>query len=272
LTNFAHQRCFLSFWRDCSTIISSEHYFSEGVLRATKPRALTQEATVDINYPKLFTGTKKIGIASLTANVLCKNHNQMFSPLDAGAEQLWSAVRDLMYDPLSCPRFLLLNGHDIERWMLKTILAIFHGPYGIQSTGQTLRLPASISELAEKLLDVSRWDNNSGVYIDATPLAGEQKPFGFGCVNRDNMIVAAEFHVFGIRMIFLPCPVDNPAVIIPATARHRPDGLAFRIIKHRKLVGFSWNHHRRPGGTEDWIELGLDLVKLDGVERRLTVS
>jgi hypothetical protein len=269
LTNFSHERCFLSFWGDCSPLMSGEHYFSEGVIRATKPRALARERTVNITYPKLFEGTREIGIASLTANILCRSHNQMFSPLDAAAEQLWSAMRDLAYDPLSYPWSRLLNGHDIERWMLKTLLTSFHGPYGTQSTGETLRLPAPTTELSEKILDISKWDNNSGVYIDSVPLAREQKPFAFTCVYRDSLIVAAEFHMFGIRMIFLPCSVDDPTVIT-ASARHRPDGLAFRIGNHTKFIAFSWNHRRRPSGTEDWVR--LDLAKLPEAEAAATFS
>ena len=257
-TNFAHDRCFLSFWNECSSTISREHYFSEGVIRATKPRALVRESTVNINYPKLFPETKKVGIGSLAAKILCDGHNHMFSPLDARAEELWSAMRDLIFNPTSCPWFRLFNGHDVERWMLKTLLSTFFAVYETQSTGKKLRLPAPVKELSEKTLDILKWTSNSGLYFDSIPIEGTQRPLAFGTGTHDNMIITAEFHMFGVRAILLPCPIDDPAVVVPPSARHRPDGIVFRVEGQRKFIAFSWNHHRRPSGPEDWIQLTLD--------------
>ena len=110
-----------------------------------------------------------------------------------------------------------------------------------------------MEELAAKLIDISLWNNNSGVYIDTT--IDHHASFAFRTLNREDTIVAAEFYMFGVRMIFLPCPVDDPTVIVPASARHRPDGFAFRIGSDVKFIAFSWNHHCSPGGSETWIQL-----------------
>jgi hypothetical protein len=182
----------------------------------------------------------------------------MFSPLDRRAGELWSSTGDLIYQPEATPWFRLFNGHDIERWMLKTLLASFHGPYRKQSTGSELQLPAPTRELAEKTVDVSLWSGNAGLYVDSVPVVGEQAAFGLGSnIYRGDTIVAVEFHMFGVRMIFLPCSVDDTTAIVPASAHHRPDGVAFRTDRQRKVVAFSWNHHRTAGGQERFIELRI---------------
>lgn len=252
-TNLARRRCFLSFWRDCSRRLTGEHYISEAVLRATIPCALQDRPL--FRAPPWAPELKGLPISALTANILCESHNQMFSPLDAQAGQLWSAMRDLIdvdIDPRTTPRFRLFSGHDIERWMLKTILSTFHAGYKRQNDGALLRLPVPVTELARKFLDVSLWNDNSGLYIDTK--VERTNSFLFHSWNAsDGMIVAAEFYMFGVRMIFLPWPVDDVTVIVPTSARHRPDGIAFRVGEETKFIGLSWND--KSGPDQDWIQL-----------------
>jgi hypothetical protein len=180
----------------------------------------------------------------------------MLGPLDAVAGELWLATRNLLdinISPSACPRVRLFNGHDIERWMLKVVLSSFFGGYETQSNGSKLRLPVPMGELADKLIDVPLWSNNSGLYIDT--VIDHTSPFAFRTINRDDIILGAEFYMFGVRMFFLPCPVDDPKVIVPASARHRPDGFAFRVGNAVKFIAFSWDHARAAFGEDTWIEV-----------------
>jgi hypothetical protein len=62
---------------------------------------------------------KPIGISALTANVLCQRHNQALSGLDALAGRFFEFMRDESpHRPLT-----LINGDELERWMLKLMCA-----------------------------------------------------------------------------------------------------------------------------------------------------
>ena len=79
-TGFSHQNCYLRDTHDCSEQISREHYMSKAVLDQLG-------STLRVSgMPWLKPGqTLDTSVASLTAKILCKRHNEALSPLDGEA-------------------------------------------------------------------------------------------------------------------------------------------------------------------------------------------
>ena len=117
-TGCSHPRCYARSLNNCSTMISREHYISEGVLKLYgKKNALAKGMKW---IPK--GNQKEISINSLTGKVLCNRHNHALSLLDATAIQFfkfftkpWDGEKD---------EILLLSGFELERWMLKMLCGI----------------------------------------------------------------------------------------------------------------------------------------------------
>jgi hypothetical protein len=80
--------------------------------------------------------TKRIGLASLTKNALCRAHNSRLSPLDARAAHAFDVLRqqtkltnDRAKDPNRKYKTITfsLNASTLERWLLKTLINVGYG-------------------------------------------------------------------------------------------------------------------------------------------------
>src|SRR6202034_2773995 len=84
---------------------------------------------------------KDIGIASLTAKILCKPHNSALSPVDDSARKAFAELREMtrvknLREAMKPHRWNVtkhfLDGVLIERWFLKTLINLaFDGKYPI---------------------------------------------------------------------------------------------------------------------------------------------
>jgi hypothetical protein len=69
-------------------------------------------------------GDKKVlGFASLTTNCLCKAHNSALSPIDTQGARFFEAIQKCGTTDTGPTYKFLFSGHDIERWMLRTLAA-----------------------------------------------------------------------------------------------------------------------------------------------------
>jgi hypothetical protein len=64
---------------------------------------------------------KTVGLASLVAKNLCRNHNTELSPVDAEAKRLKDALSIIYHKPILSVR-VRLDARLIERWLLKTTI------------------------------------------------------------------------------------------------------------------------------------------------------
>ena len=72
---------------NCSTKISGEHYIS-GTILAEFGNLRTS------GLPWFGPGETRVGINSLTSNILCTRHNSALSPLDIEGKRMLAAIRD----------------------------------------------------------------------------------------------------------------------------------------------------------------------------------
>src|SRR6266404_892642 len=114
--------CYLSQTNSCRTKLSREHLVSETVLKVIKKDQLSVSG-----LPWLPAGeSKQIGLNDLVTKCLCDFHNSALSPLDAAGGQFFDAIQTADMNR-SLPGIApLVSGHDIERWLLKTLFGVAH--------------------------------------------------------------------------------------------------------------------------------------------------
>lgn len=118
IAGFRNPGCYANALRDCSSKLTLEHSLvPKHVLRNSKSREI------------LVTGQEwqtqdvmTVGANSLASKVLCEAHNGRLSPLDVQFGRLHRhVVSSARYLTSGAPHEFIFNGHDIERWMLKSL-------------------------------------------------------------------------------------------------------------------------------------------------------
>jgi hypothetical protein len=117
------QGCWAAPLGNCGGGISREHYVSECVF--SNQSIFVQGMDFCLDEPK------ELRIESLTAKILCRDHNSALSELDSAAGRAFQAIRD--YADMTterdktpyvnwAPTQFTIDGPRLERWCLKTLL------------------------------------------------------------------------------------------------------------------------------------------------------
>ena len=119
------RRCWARCLGDCSDKLTREHIVTRSVFLGD---------TVKVEgFPWCEGKVKEIGLANLTAKVLCGGHNHALSDVDTSAAKAFADIRERdrltnvrqkMKPRLRSPRVFTLNGPMLERWFLKTLINI----------------------------------------------------------------------------------------------------------------------------------------------------
>ena len=233
--------CYLGHTRGCGGPISKEHLISESVLNVLNQGELLTLTGAAWQLPG---ESKKIGLSALAAKCLCTRHNSTcLSPLDAAAGRFFTAIKSASSNELAPPRLMLVSGHDIERWMLKTLFALAHGKI-LAREGRLLpkEFYGSIDEV-RLLTNPTAWPARSGLY--SMQLVGElitQKnqldvaPITMPGIDE---LIGLRFSILGLSFDFLadwPRNIDSGS----KPALHRPGRLTFRHGSIVNEVLVSW--------------------------------
>jgi hypothetical protein len=122
-TGTCHAKCYAKTLHDCVTSISKEHYISAILLR----RISTRGRIKIHGFPWQGKGWKEIPISSFCSNILCVQHNSDLSGLDSTVVKLADRLARIDQEMLAGNEGAWLwaaNGHDIERWLLKTLCGL----------------------------------------------------------------------------------------------------------------------------------------------------
>jgi hypothetical protein len=125
-TGYSNQKCYARLLNDCSTKISAEHFVSKSVLELV----FSEDKEIILSGASWMPQgeSKRISIKNLRAKVLCDRHNEALSDLDEIGKKFFEFIRsDIVGN-----EFLMVNGDDLERWMLKVLcgyLASGGGPH-----------------------------------------------------------------------------------------------------------------------------------------------
>lgn len=114
-TGISNPRCYACSLNDCESKVTKEHFVSQSVLKIVS----TIEGRILLSgSPWLGQNeVKPVNTSGLAANILCSRHNTSLSPLDSIGRKFFDFImgKDVQSE------FLMVNGDEIERWMLKVL-------------------------------------------------------------------------------------------------------------------------------------------------------
>jgi hypothetical protein len=209
------KKCYLKSTYDCGAPISAEHMISQTVLTEISDTKITFNA-------QAMSFSARPSAHAFAVKVLCKRHNSALHRLDT---ELGRFTRDLKYI-YRCQQagqyagvryFFLFNGHDIERAMLKMLIAMSH-----HKLQRGLRLPHGI----ENWLFTSDWPRGAGLYVLPHHKGDREKAFAtrnevsLAVRHQEQTIYGMDFTLFGFPFMLL--------LTHPALARGDWTNLTFR--------------------------------------------
>ncbi len=140
---------------------------------------------------------KTVGLASLVAKNLCRDHNSALSPVDAEAARFKKVVWALVA-PHTVPVQCSIDARLVERWLLKTTINI-----ALQQKNPTIYVSESLARLA---FGLDAHEPGRGFFCVAE--VGEQVTTGLGIqfgtlvskADKRNALASLRFH--GCRLIY----------------------------------------------------------------------
>jgi hypothetical protein len=229
---------------DCSTDLSREHYISNALL---KRLSIDGKVTVDGFSWQDSGAASKLPPASLTGRVLCRRHNLALSPLDAIASRLFERIDQFHHEIVDSgrkhqSRFFLFSGHDIERWMLKTLCgAVVSGNAEIRSGESNWRPPLNWLKM---LFEEEPFAPRCGLYFHSEVTGKPYIERGFKFTSLSNAIAG----VYGARIslnderfvLAMAAPPEDLSQTFIRDHAYRPQGLRFMIDSREKVLHFGW--------------------------------
>ncbi len=245
-TGIRNNRCYAAELADCSAELSREHYVSRALLNL-----LSIEGTVTIDgFAWQDDGTRtSLPPASLTGRILCSRHNPALSPLDAAAARLFQKIDQFHHEFIDSARkpenrCFLFNGHDIERWMLKTLCGtVVSGNALIKSGELNWKPPLGWLNV---LFGVEPFTQRCGMYFHSEVTGRPGVERGFKFVSFSNPLGG----VYGARIslnderfvIAMSAPPEDLSETFIRDHIYRPQGLLFVMDDSReKVIHFGWD-------------------------------
>lgn len=234
-----YSKCYLRSTNACCSEKSGEHLVSEGVLK------ILAEKAVEVAGAPWLNGEKKVlPFSTLTANCLCRTHNSALSDIDTAGANFFSAIQKCGTTETGPSHNFLLSGHDIERWMLRT-LAAFGVSKNLSIDGARID-DQFIDRLCvvDLLENPDKWIHPKGMYL----LQGLNHKFTRKndfqlaplLMSGSNTVVGMICNIQGLQLGVLAGSEEISTTAF-ASATYRPSSFIFKIglITHR--IEMSWN-------------------------------
>lgn len=169
-------------------------------------------------------GEKTLSPKSLRANCLCRKHNSLLSPLDDAAQRLFRALK-AAFEADTGFGHVLVSGHDIERWFLKTAKAMSVSKNLARGREPLSGAFARDAEILEMLDAPASWPVGAGLYC--VMAAGDKtintprfqlQPY----TNVEGEIEMLALNVLGLVFVLLPEKPDIARHPFLGGASYRP--------------------------------------------------
>jgi hypothetical protein len=240
-TGYSNSRCYARAISDCDRNLSREHYISESILH------LRDKSISITGFPWLNSGEQRsISKTSLTAKVLCSRHNSVLSGLDSTALLLFTYLMGLNIEENQ--EVLLVNGEEIERWMLKVLCGIAASGNVVRNTNRLLGWEPPYNWL-EILFGSGRIPLDCGLYyiIGKYHLPANQFTQITPIFNKTSGdIEGMTFVLEGFPFLFAMEPPSerDRHMISGAELRYHPERLQIRTSEDVREVHFGWKEGR----------------------------
>jgi hypothetical protein len=223
----------------CDGVISGEHLFAAAIMEL-----LADNGDFTISGLPWIKGDKpvSVGINSLKTNCLCRKHNSALAPLDEAALKLFTALKQSLERKVAYLRFLV-SGHDIERWLLKTLKAL--AASGNLGKGRQ-KLSGKFAEdikIIDMIDDPKAWRPTSGLYCLARHGAFMENNNRFQLqplMNDKDEIDGLVTNMLGVAFVLLLEPLDFAARPELMGAVFRPNQILVRENKVHNWLAMSW--------------------------------
>jgi hypothetical protein len=239
-TGKSHPKCLLAYTQNCDEKISGEHMISASILRQlSKGKILLEGKDLRREFA--------INSDAIKTNIYCRRHNTSLGPLDSEAGRLLRSILDidksLVTSELNPQKAHYFSGHDIERWLLKTMIACFHGRIS-KVTKDTHILEA---ELIKRLDDLD-WPDLHGFYVKTTengellemPLESRVE---ISLVTKHNMVSGINFTIAGLQLMLIVSGSSTEIEAFTQDFSYRPSQLVFYKGNKVRVMGFQWTNY-----------------------------
>jgi hypothetical protein len=234
LTGFSHPKCYLRDTHNCCEILENEHYVSAVVLRTIGP-------LLRVSGPTWVKGgiSRDIPVEQFTSRVLCARHNRALGSIDAQGGRFVQWMRDFCNTSIT-PRLsrVLLSGHDVERWCLKTFLGLMAAGILRSDPGQVIHRVNVHSEVVDLSFGriADEWGRGLWVRSDPQRVVNIEYAISMGPVLdlATNRIFGLTFNFFGVDFVFAIAPFSV------ANAVFRPSQFIVRRPGGICTIEFSW--------------------------------
>jgi hypothetical protein len=228
----------------CEGKISGEHLVSKAVLEVIADGGSLRVGGMPWLPADEF---KEIGLNSLTANCLCQRHNSALSPFDTAAARFFSDLRTCQ-ERAEVPHLFISSGHDLERWLLKSLKAIaVSGNLGLNRQKILDEWVPGIDAIG--LLDnPSTWPRGAGLYA-LPPPPGERivnwNQFQLlPLLTPENQICGLQARIFGMEFMLLLMPVLHTGIQGVEGMVYRPAEIQVVYPETRHVILLSWEDGR----------------------------
>lgn len=238
----------------CANKVNREHYVSQGILELIEHGSHRPSKSVR-TFGVAFQGgdaERQIGVASLTAKMLCERHNGMLSPYDSAGKGMFQAVEALYVDtgkPEAPHRALRVNGDDFERWMLETFLGgLYSGNFRVT---ETERMPGVLppAEFLQILFDRAEFPDRQGLYWmpigEGVVTAPDTKVLRVAPLVNSPDVLGFTVWLFGFEFVLLTAQLISQMPTKFDSAFYRPSGM--RAVGSNARIEFDWKGGPRSG-------------------------
>jgi hypothetical protein len=247
-TGLGCRGCYADRLSDCGPKLSREHYISESLLHVLNTNAGLRVSGLNWQDGQEMT----LPPSALAARILCDRHNSALSPLDAIAVRLFHAFTEVAVAGSGRRELILFCGHDIERWLLKTLCGLaYSGNLGVDS-GIDISIPDWWLAI---LFGQANFADGQGLYVCNEKGHKFEGPRGvmLRSIVGKRRITGLSMYVCGYELIlsmsgFASRHFDGRTVV------YRPLELHATAHEFEKSVVFSWS------GVADLGTISLEVV------------
>ncbi len=161
VTDISRERCYANPLKNCCNKLSGEHFISQNLLNHLN---INNRLSIS-GLSWTGTDTKTIPPSALASNILCERHNNVLSDLDSIALRLFHALDESVLSNTNKKKLILFSGHDLERWLLKTLCGLIASKSLVLTGNVEPDIPR---EWLEILYGKSKFTDETGLYICKT--------------------------------------------------------------------------------------------------------
>lgn len=221
--DYANPKCYASLTNKCSKKITREHFISHNILKE-----LAYERWVKITgVPWIDCETWKVlPTESLASKILCENHNQELSHLDAQMGRFFRTILDFDEDfnrDAPKEKLAVFSGEGIEKWMLKTVCAMVASSQ-LATQGQKNDVQLK-KEWVDILYNNHSWPEHWGMYfkVPEDKTRSKFKSISVQPLTESGELKKAEISINEFKFNLILGKADNPW----AWGRYRPRTMIF---------------------------------------------